>query len=463
MDAAKEVANPVSGSTLVIIIVFFPVLFLLLIDKFLFSPLAITVAWTKARNCPDLMKLYRHRSATRLTGDCYCLQPSPIPNVCGLGEWFVKNYICLPNPIAMLDYKNPNLVITTEDVEPGTITWRSPSNIAIIKYWGKHGIQLPRNPSISLTLNSSFTDTRLEYKPKESGEKDIALSFFFHQEENEAFRSKVLKYLESVADSFPFLRQLDLTIRTGNSFPHSAGIASSASAMSAIALCLCSLEEELFNTLDEDDAFDKKASYMARLGSGSACRSIYPTAALWGQTGEVEGASDLYAVPMESQVHEIFKTFHDDILIASTAEKSVSSRAGHSLMEGNPFADARYSDAKRKMLRLLGAMRTGDLEEFGRICENEALTLHGLMMSSNPSYILLQPSTITMIERLKAYRATSKHPIYFTLDAGPNLHVLYPEEIMHEVRPFIEEELAPLCEDQKYIPDWVGEGPEQVD
>ena len=363
----------------------------------------------------------------------------------------------------MLDYNNPDLIITSQDVEPGHITWRSPSNIAIIKYWGKHGVQLPRNPSISLTLNSSFTDTRLEYRPKESGDKNISLEFFFHQEENEAFRSKVVKYLESVADIFPFLRQLDLTIRTGNSFPHSAGIASSASAMSAIALGLCSLEEELFNTLEEDDAFDKKASYVARLGSGSACRSIFPTAALWGQTGEVEGASDLYAVPMEGHTHEVFKTFHDDILIASKVEKSVSSRAGHALMEGNPFADARYADAKRKLLRLLDAMKTGDLEEFGKICENEALTLHGLMMSSNPSYILLKPSTLQMIERLKAYREQTKQPVYFTLDAGPNLHVLYPENVVHEVKPFITDELVPLCEEQQYIPDWVGEGPEQVD
>lgn len=363
----------------------------------------------------------------------------------------------------MLDYKNPNLLITTQDVEADSITWRSPSNIAIIKYWGKHGRQLPKNPSISLTLNSSFTDTMLEYRPKESGDKDISLEFLFHQEENEAFRAKVLKFLESVADIFPFLRQLDLTIRTGNSFPHSAGIASSASAMSALALCLCSLEEELFGTLADDNAFDQKASFVARLGSGSACRSIFPTAALWGKTGEVEGATDLYAVAMEDKVHEVFKTFHDDILIASTAEKSVSSRAGHALMDANPFADARYVDAKRKLLRLIDAMRAGDLEEFGKIAENEALTLHGLMMSSNPSYILLKPNTLAMIEKLKTYRAETKHPVYFSLDAGPNLHVLYPGDVVHEVRPFIEEELVPLCEENKYIPDWVGEGPEQAE
>lgn len=362
----------------------------------------------------------------------------------------------------MSDYRNPNLVIETADTEAGEITWRSPSNLAIVKYWGKHGVQLPKNPSISFTLSSSFTEMLLEYAPKESGDRDISLDFYFHQEPNEAFREKIVKFLASITDLFPFLTQLDLTIQTGNSFPHSAGIASSASAMSALALCLCSLEHELFGTLDDDAAFDQKASYVARLGSGSACRSIYPTAAVWGQTGEVPGSSDLFAVPVADQLHEVFRDFHDDILIASTGAKSVSSRAGHGLMENHPFADARYADARRNLTRLLAAMRTGDLEEFGAIAEREALTLHGLMMSSNPSYILLKNNTLEMIARLRQYREETKNPVYFSLDAGPNLHVLYPESIIHDVRHFIEEQLKPLCENGLYLQDWAGEGPVQV-
>jgi diphosphomevalonate decarboxylase len=362
----------------------------------------------------------------------------------------------------MLDFKNPNLVLETSEVEPGSITWRSPSNLAIVKYWGKHGLQLPKNPSLSLTLSSSFTETMLEYSPKKSGDKNISLEFLFHQAENEAFREKVLKFLESITDIFPFLRQLDLKISTGNSFPHSAGIASSASAMSALALCLCSLEEALFNTLEDDEKFDQKSSFVARLGSGSASRSIFPTAALWGQTGEIVGSSDLYAISMAEEVHPVFKDYHDDILIASTAAKSVSSRAGHGLMEGHPFADVRYIDAKRKLLNLIAAMRSGDLETFGTIAENEALTLHGLMMSSNPSYILLKPNTLEMIERVRRYRSETKNPLYFSLDAGPNLHLLYPEEVIHDVRLFIEEELVPLCEENTYLQDWAGEGPVQL-
>ena len=362
----------------------------------------------------------------------------------------------------MLDYTNPKLLVDTSKLEPGKVMWRSPSNIAIIKYWGKYGVQLPRNPSISFTLENAFTEMVLEYAPKKGADEGLSLDFSFHQEPNEAFRQKILKFLESQIEVFPFLKQMHLNIRSGNSFPHSAGIASSASSMSALALCLCSLEDELFESLQEDQAFDKKASYIARLASGSACRSIYGTLGVWGETSDVEGSSNLFAVPYGDEVAPVFKTFHDDILIASKAEKSVSSRAGHALMENNDYAAPRYQQARQRMQRLLGALQGGDIPTVGKILEDEALTLHALMMTSNPSYLLMRPNTLAMIELLRAYREDTGNQVYFSLDAGPNLHVMYPEDIMHEVRPFIESELVPLCEDGLWIPDWVGDGPVQL-
>jgi len=364
----------------------------------------------------------------------------------------------------MTDYKNPKLLLENAKIDEGAITWKSPSNIAIVKYWGKYGQQLPKNPSISFTLENAFTQTTMAYAPRQGQVVDngVSLDFYFHDEKNEAFAAKVKKFLESQLEVFPFLNQLDLTIKSYNSFPHSAGIASSASAMSAIALCLCSLEDQFFGTLKDDAAFDRKASYISRLGSGSACRSIYGRMGSWGEMGEVEGSSNLYATPFENDIHDVFKTFHDDILIASAAEKSVSSRAGHGLMEGNPYAEARYAQARQRMHNLLGILRTGDVEAFGKIAEDEALGLHAMMMASNPSYLLMRPATITMIEKLRAFRESTGNPVYFSLDAGPNLHVLYPESAMHEVRPFIESELVPHCENEKWIADWVGEGPEQL-
>jgi diphosphomevalonate decarboxylase len=362
----------------------------------------------------------------------------------------------------MQDYINPKLIVESADITPGEVSWQCPSNIALIKYWGKHGRQLPRNPSISFTLNNAVTQTRLEYSPRATAGPGVSLEFFFHDKPNPEFGEKQKKFLESILEIFPFLNQLDLKIHSANSFPHSAGIASSASSMGALALCLCTLEDNLFGTLEDDAAFDQKASYVARLGSGSACRSIYGSMAFWGSYGEVENSSDLYAVSMEDQIHSVFSSFHDDILIASRSEKSVSSRAGHGLMEQNPFAAPRYEQANQRMHNLLHALRQGDLEAFGRITENEALSLHALMMTSNPSYILMEPNTLEMIQRLRSFRAETGHPIFFSLDAGPNLHVLYPQDIVYAVKPFIEEQLVPLCEDQTWIPDWVGEGPVEI-
>lgn len=362
-----------------------------------------------------------------------------------------------------IDYQNPRLVVETGKIEPGVLAWRSPSNLAIIKYWGKHGRQLPRNPSISFTLEQACTDTRLEYFPHNgASSQPIELEFYFDDQPNPAFAAKVQKFLEDVVDIFPFLRQLRLVIRSSNSFPHSSGIASSASSMSALALCLCSLEEELFGTLGEDGAFRQKASYVARLGSGSACRSIFAGLAEWGEMGEISGSSDLYAIPFEEEVHEVFKSYHDAILIVSKGEKSVSSRAGHALMDDTLYGENRYLQARQRLHNLLGPLRTGDVEAFGKILEAEALTLHALMMASDTPYILLKPNTLVLIDKVWDFRQSTGNPLYFSLDAGPNLHLFYPDAIRAQAEAFIQNELLPYCENGQWIADRVGKGPLQL-
>lgn len=359
----------------------------------------------------------------------------------------------------MAGYNNPKLLVDRGTLDEGQVTWRSPSNIALVKYWGKHGRQLPQNPSISLTLDQAYTETTVAYRKKTRTGQDIDLTFFFEDKPNDAFAAKVKAYLESQVDVFPFLRQLTLTIRSHNSFPHSAGIASSASSMSALALCLCDLERQFFGTLEDDTAFRQKASYLARLGSGSACRSVCPIAGVWGETVEIDGTTNEYAIPVGDQLHEDFRTFHDDILIVSNREKSVSSRAGHELMDGNPYANPRYQQARQQLHRLWNAMKEGDLATFGQITEQEALTLHALMMASQPPFILMDPNTLEIIRRVQAWRTETGQPLYFTLDAGPNIHLLYPHAIANEVQRFTNNSLQSFCENNQVIRDQVGQGP----
>jgi diphosphomevalonate decarboxylase len=355
-------------------------------------------------------------------------------------------------------YINPELLLENDHAESGRIAWRSPSNIAIIKYWGKYGNQLPRNPSLSMTLESAYTEMLLEYAPKTEPLKGISLDFAFEGAENEKFKAKIMRFLENQLPVFPFLEQLELKIRSGNSFPHSAGIASSASSSSALALCLCTLEDRLFGTLQNDEEFHKKTSFVARLGSGSAARSIYEHFSVWGKTEDVAGSSDDYAIGY-SEVHEVFKTYHDDILIVSKAEKSVSSRAGHGLMEANPFAEARYAQARQNLRDLLPILKNGDVHGFGKIAEIEALALHDLMKKSTPSFDLMLPNTHKIIEKIYQYRAKTGQPVYFTLDAGPNIHLLYPHEFQDDVQGFVITDLANYCEDGDWMADNAGEGP----
>ncbi|HRN95607.1 MAG TPA: hypothetical protein PL084_12865, partial [Chitinophagales bacterium] len=157
-----------------------------------------------------------------------------------------------------------------------------------------------------------------------------------------------------------------------------------------------------------------------------------------------------------------FKTLCDSILIASSREKVVSSRVGHSLMKGHPFAKTRYKQAESNLENLLPALKAGDWETFGNIAENEAMTLHALMMCSNPSFILMNAHTLSMIESIRSFRNSSKIPVYFTLDAGPNVHLLYPKSYAKKVLEFADYELSGLCEDGKMIHDFTGNGIEKV-
>lgn len=362
-----------------------------------------------------------------------------------------------------MDYQNAGLTLVTADVAPGAVRWRSPSNIALVKYWGKHGRQLPRNASVSFTLDGAATDTTLFYEARQELGEGIDLELLLDGQPKEDFAARTRSYFESLLPVHPFLRQLSFRVETSNTFPHSAGIASSASGMSALALCLVSLEEILFEPLADRAAFSRKASYLARLGSGSACRSVYASAAVWGQTNAAAESSDEYAVGIADRLHPVFQTYHDDILLVSRSEKSVSSRAGHGLMEQNPYADARYTQANRRMEDILPILQAGDMESFGQLLESEALTLHALMMSSRPYYTLIEPNTLHIIKLLQQYRSETRHPIYFTLDAGPNVHLLYPDEVAAPAKDFIRGHLLPYCEDKMYLADRVGKGPQQLE
>jgi diphosphomevalonate decarboxylase len=175
----------------------------------------------------------------------------------------------------------------------------------------------------------------------------------------------------------------------------------------------------------------------------------------------VPGSSDTSAIPLKD-VHPVFHTIKDTILIIDDTMKAVSSSTGHGLMQGHPFAQARIAQATHHLKILLPALQSGDMITFGKIAEAEAMALHALMMTSDPGYILLKPNTLHVLQRIKVFRENTGIPVYFTLDAGPNVHVLYPEEHKEIVRRWILGELIIFCENGKLIDDHAGTGPQKI-
>lgn len=357
-----------------------------------------------------------------------------------------------------------NTTFIPKDIAPAIThakyTWKTPSNIALVKYWGKSDPQIPKNASISFTLKDCHTITTIEFEKKTTADK-VSFDLFFEGKKKDEFKPKIATFFERILIYCPYLKAYHMTIHSENSFPHSSGIASSASGMSAIAMCLLSLEQELNPAIDEA-FFNQKASFLARLGSGSASRSVEGPLVVWGEHLDIAESSDLYGVQFPHQVHDVFHNYQDTILLVDKGEKQVSSTVGHNLMHNHPYAAQRFLQANENLGKLSEILQKGDVKGFINLVESEALTLHAMMLTSNPYFILMKPNTLEVIHKIWEYRAATDSAICFTLDAGANVHVLYPEAEKETVNIFIKEELSKYCQKNQYICDSVGFGAEKL-
>ena len=333
-----------------------------------------------------------------------------------------------------------------------TATEVCPSNIALIKYWGKYENQIPANPSISYTLSQCRTITEMEYAEGEN----FSVKLFLSGKEEPKFAEKTAKYLAGIEKYLPWVLRGSFVIKTENTFPHSSGIASSASGFGALAKCLMALDKEISGEKSSEETL-QKASLLARLGSGSACRSLYNGLVVWGATPVVSGSADEYAVPYPvSEIHPIFRDFNDWVMLIHEGQKSVSSTVGHGLMNGNPYAQVRFAEAAKNFFTLQEILKNGDMDGFIKLVEHEALTLHAMMMVSDPAFILMQTGTLEIIHKVWDFRRETGLPLFFTLDAGANVHLLFPNDGRQErIKTFIETELLAYTQSGGVVKDFI--------
>ena len=179
--------------------------------------------------------------------------------------------------------------------------------------------------------------------------------------------------------------------------------------MSALALCIVTKDAEMKG----DGHIDfQQASNIARLGSGSAARSVYGGFTQWGKHSDVSESSDEYAIPL-TEIHSDMMGLRDTVLIIEKGAKAVSSSVGHDLMNGHPYADSRFSQARRHISRMTEILKSGDFNSFAELVESEALTLHAMMMSSTPHFILMMPGSVAVIQ--KGHGVETEGPPYHLL------------------------------------------------
>ncbi len=309
-----------------------------------------------------------------------------------------------------------------------SFTASRPSNIALVKYRGKkpNQQQIPQNPSVSLTLQNCRTHMTLTAKDvTKNDSNEMTVNLVFENKQHHPFGDKIHRYLKWLQSDFPFLIAKDITIESNNTFPHSSGIASSASAFA----CLADLIIQRHNHLYPDSPKSlQDMSHIARLGSWSACRSVFEWLVTRWDT------SNLYASPIaKTNIHPNFATIYDSVVIVSQEEKETSSRIWHSLMDNHPYAQVRYTQATNNTQKILTAFTQWDRATRGHIVEQEALELHAMMFTSDPHTILRQPDTLRIIHLVREYRNKTWADIYYTIDAWCNVHILSRQQLAQEL------------------------------
>jgi diphosphomevalonate decarboxylase len=277
-------------------------------------------------------------------------------------------------------------------------------NIALVKYWGKidEALNLPANPSLSMNLATLTTVTTVEFGP--SLQVDI-VTIDGQQVEGRA-RDRVVAHLDRVRALAGVWERARVSSRS--SFPAGTGLASSASAFAALSLAATEAAGL--------DLGESELSRLARLGSGSACRSVPAGFSLWeGDTDETSFARQV--VPPEHW------DLYDVVAIVGRQHKTVGSQDGHALAPTSPLHRARLS----VVLELVSEVQMGilhrDLKLVGQAVEVDALAMHGVMMTSRPSLLYWLPATVAVLRAVRSWRDTGLS-VYFTMDAGPNVHCL---------------------------------------
>lgn len=319
-------------------------------------------------------------------------------------------------------------------------TARAGSNIAFIKYWGVADatINLPLNNSISMTLADAHTTTTVNWFSDDARAADEIV--IDGKRLDERGSERIVRHLDR-------MRQLAgvrwrSQVISENNFPMASGIASSASGFAALTVAGCA-----GLGLDLDAT---RLSALARRGSGSASRSLFGGFVEWER-----GSDDVTSV-----AHQIFPADHwklvDIVAVVSGAAKAVSSEQGHMLADSSPLNAGRIASLPCSLTDVRDGLAQRNLRLLGPIIERDALAMHAVMMTGTPSLLYWEPGTMEILKAVRKWRHEDGIPVYFTIDAGPNVHLI----CQAESAPAVQAKLHTLASVQSIITSVAGPAPQ---
>jgi diphosphomevalonate decarboxylase len=302
-------------------------------------------------------------------------------------------------------------------------TARANTNIALIKYWGKRdeSRMLPMNSSLSITLDCYYTITTVDFREELKEDHIILNSNPVSKNEH----NKISTYLDIIRDLAGV--QLYANIISENHVPTAAGFASSASGYAALAAA-ATKAIGLSLSLEE-------LSGIARLGSGSACRSIYGGFVEW-EMGDRDDGIDSKARQILSE--DDWNITILSVVIASDSKK-ISSREGMKrTVETSPFYKGWLDTISNDLAAAKKAIQERNFRKLGEVAEENALKMHATMLGAKPPIIYWESGTLEVIHCIHELRQAGI-PVYFTIDAGPNVKVLCLPDAEEEVKKELQE------------------------
>ena len=279
------------------------------------------------------------------------------------------------------------------------------ANIALVKYWGRrdHALNLPLTSSVSMTVDKLVTRTTVEAS-EDVKEDSLDINSV---PQGGAPLARVVRHLDRLRDRAGV--DLKCRVSSHNTFAASAGLASSASAFAALTVAgFAALGEKV-------DAVE--ASAFARMGSGSAARSIFGGFVEWhAGRDHASSCAEQLAPPGHWDLHDV-------VVVLSEGEKKVGSSEGHEVAESSPLNAGRVARVPHLLREVRAGIAARDVRRVGEAAEEDALLMHAVMMTSAPSLLYWNPQTVAGLHAVRRWREEGL-AAYATIDAGPNLHLL---------------------------------------